>query len=52
MPNLNKIYIQDPNADKIKISLKSILPVDKYTNLIKNEDLIYDTLNFFLPPEL
>ena len=52
MPNLEKIYVQDPNADKVKISLKSILPVDKYTNLLHDEDLVYDISNFFLPPEL
>lgn len=52
MPNLEKIYVQDPNADKIKISLKSILPSDKYTSLLHDEDLVYDTSNFFLPPEL
>lgn len=52
LPNLKKLYIQDPNADKVKISLKSILPADKYTGLLHDENLIYDTSNFFLPPEL
>lgn len=52
MPNLNKIYVQDPNADKVKVSLKSILPTEKYTNLLHDEDLVYETSNFFLPPEL
>lgn len=52
MPNLKKIYVQDPNADKVKISLKSILPVDKFSVLVKDENLIFDITNFFLPPEL
>lgn len=52
MPNLEKIYVQDPNADKVKISLKSILPTDKFTSLLHDENLIYETSNFFLPPEL
>ena len=52
MPNLEKIYVQDPNADKVKVSLKSILPVDKFSVLVKDENLIFDITNFFLPPEL
>lgn len=52
MFNLNKIYIQDPQAKKVKISLKSILPAEKYSSLLNDDDLIYDTSNFFLPPEL
>lgn len=52
MLNLNKIYIQDPKAKKVKISLKSILPAEKYSSLLNDDDLIYDTSNFFLPPEL
>ena len=52
MPNLGRIYVQDPNADKIKTSLKSILPADKYKSLLSDDDLIFDTSNFFLPHEL
>lgn len=52
MPKLEKLYVQDPNADKVKIALKSILPSEKYANLFKDENLVYDTTNFFLPPEL
>lgn len=52
MLNLNKIYIQDPQAKKVKYSLKSILPAEKYSSLLNDDDLIYDTSNFFLPPEL
>lgn len=52
MPNLERIYVQDPNAEKVKISLKSILPTEKISSLLHDEDLIFDTSNFFLPPEL
>lgn len=52
MPKLEKLYVQDPKADKVKIALKSILPLEKYANLLKDENLVYDTTNFFLPPEL
>ena len=52
MTNLEKIYIQDPKAEKIRASLKSILPIEKYKSLVSTEDLIFETSNFFLPPEL
>ena len=52
MSILEKIYIQDPKADKIMVSLKSILPEEKYKSLVSTEDLIFETSNFFLPPEL
>jgi len=52
MSNLEKIYIQDPKADKIMVSLKSILPEEKYKILVSTENLIFETSNFFLPPEL
>lgn len=52
MPNLKKIYVQDPKANKVKVSTKSILPSDKYKCMLDDEDLIFDTSNFFLPPEL
>lgn len=52
MTNLEKIYIQDPNAEKVMVSLKSILTKEKYRSLVSTEDLIFETSNFFLPPEL
>jgi hypothetical protein len=52
MENLEKIYIQDPKAEKIMISLKSILPIEKYKSLVSTENLIFETSYFFLPPEL
>ena len=52
MTNLEKIYIQDPKAEKVMVSLKSILPIEKYKSLVSTEDLIHETSYFFLPPEL
>ena len=52
MPKLQKIYIQDPNAGKVKVSLKSVLPEERYNSLLSDENLILDTTNLFLPPEL
>lgn len=52
MSRLQKIYIQDPNAGKVKVSLKSVLSEEKYNSLLSDENLIQDTTNLFLPPEL
>lgn len=52
MPKLSKIYIQDPNVNKAKFALKSILSEDRFRSLIKEENLIDDVSNFYLPPEL
>lgn len=51
MPNLKKIYIQDPNAEKIKIGLKSVLQEGTYA-FQHIEMLEPDVKQFFLPPEL
>lgn len=51
MPNLKKIYIQDPNAEKIKIGLKSVLEEGTYA-FHHIEMLEPDGKQFFLPPEL
>lgn len=51
MPNLKKIYIQDPNADKIKIGLKSVLQEGTFA-FQHIEMLEPDVKQFFLPPEL
>ena len=56
MPNLSKIYIQDPNAINL---LMNIEPVLSYTHVNVNDLLkgdrispITNTSQFFLPPEL
>ena len=51
MPNLKKIYIQDPNAEKIKIGIKSVLQESTYA-FQHIEMLEPDAKQFFLPPEL
>lgn len=52
MSRLQKIYIQDPNAGKVKVSLKSVLSEERYNSLLSDENLILDTTYLFLPPEL
>lgn len=51
MPNLKKVYIQDPNAEEIKIGLKSVMQENTDT-LIHIETFKPDVKQFFLPPEL
>lgn len=50
MPNLKKIYIQDPNAENIQTSLLSVIQGKE--KLIENSKLITTTDSFFIPPEL
>lgn len=52
MSKLQKIYIQDPNAGKVKVSLRSILSEERYNSLLSDKNLILDTSTLFLPPEL
>ena len=53
MPNLKKIYIQDPNAEHLT---KNILPVlsqeQNVLNLGSKITTITNCDQFFLPPEL
>lgn len=54
MPNLKKIYIQDPNAEQIESSLDSLYSI-QHTGITKvNENVmpITNTSQFYLPPEL
>lgn len=54
MPNLKKIYIQDPNAEQIESSLDSLYSI-QHTGVTKvNENVIpiTNTSQFYLPPEL
>lgn len=50
MPNLKKIYIQDPNAKNIQTNLLSVLQGRE--KLIENSQPITTTDSFFIPPEL
>lgn len=50
MPNLKKIYIQDPYADRIEQTLSSVIPPHIYSNIKKEP--ITNTDQFYLPPEL
>ena len=50
MPNLKKIYIQDPNAENIQTNLLSV--IQEKEKLIENSKLITTTDSFFIPPEL
>lgn len=50
MPNLKKIYIQDPSAENIRTNLLSVL--QGRDTLIENSKLITTTDSFFIPPEL
>ena len=55
MTNLKKIYIQDPNADTVKMSLKPVLTDFHMTvNHVGNHiiTLAPDSKQFFMPPEL
>ena len=54
MPNLKKIYIQDPNAEQIKSSLYSLYSIQHtgITHVNQNVITITNTTQFFLPPEL
>ena len=50
MPNLKKIYIQDPHAENIQTNLLSV--IQEKEKLIENSKLITTTDSFFIPPEL
>lgn len=50
LPNLKKIYIQDPNAKNIQTNLLSVLQGRE--KLIENSQPITTTDSFFIPPEL
>jgi hypothetical protein len=54
MPNLKKIYIQDPNAEQIESSLDSLYSNQHtgVTKVNKNVIPITNTSQFYLPPEL
>ena len=54
MPNLKKIYIQDPNAEQIISSLDSLYSIQhtSITKVNKNVKPITNTAQFYLPPEL
>jgi hypothetical protein len=52
MPNLKKIYIQDPNADSIKDFIGSVLTEEQSNALLIGVKLIKNVSNFYLPPEL
>lgn len=52
MPNLNKIYIQDPNAESIKDFIGSVLTEEQRSTLLHGIKIIKNVSNFFLPPEL
>lgn len=52
MPNLKKIYIQDPNADSIKEFIGSVMTEGQRNTLLLGIKTIKNVSNFFLPPEL
>lgn len=54
MPNLKRIYIQDPNAEQIKSSLDSLYSTNhtKVTHINNNVFTITNPTQFYLPPEL
>ena len=54
MPNLKKIYIQDPNASQIIQNLEPVVSVKNYNlnELKKNIIPKTNTDQFYLPPEL
>lgn len=52
MPNLNKIYIQDPNANSIKEFIGSVMTEEQRNTLLPDIKPITNVSNFFLPPEL
>lgn len=55
MHHLKKIYIQDPNAETVKMSLKPVLTDFHMTvNHVGNQifTLAHDPKQFFMPPEL
>lgn len=54
MPNLKKIYIQDPNADQIIQNLEPVLSMKNYNLNELKMNIIpkTNTDQFFLPPEL
>ena len=52
MPNLKKIYIQDPNADSIKEFIGSVFTEEQRDTLLPDVKPIKNVSNFFLPPEL
>lgn len=52
MTNLKKIYIQDANPDRIEQSITNLLtPIQRNINKVEIHKL-YDTTQFYLPPEL
>jgi len=53
MPNLEKIYIQDPKAEEIKEFLSSVLTENQREQLFPNVVILDKNKdNFYLPPEL
>jgi hypothetical protein len=52
MPNLKKIYIQDPHADSIIEFVGSVLTEEQRHTLLPSIKPIKNVSNFFLPPEL
>lgn len=53
MPNLQRIYIQDPNAENLKQNIVPVLsPEQALSNLDKRVITITNCDQFFLPPEL
>lgn len=52
LPNLKKIYIQDPNADSIKEFVGSVLTETQRNTLLPSIKSIKNVSNFYLPPEL
>ncbi len=52
MPNLKKVYIQDPNADSIIEFIGSVLTDEQRQILQRDIKPIKNVSNFYLPPEL
>ena len=52
LPNLKKIYIQDPNADSITEFIGSVMTEEQRNTLLSGIKAIKNVSNFFLPPEL
>ena len=53
MPNLKKIYIQDPNAEQLKQNIQPVLSSEQNVAGLGNHiTTITNCSQFFLPPEL
>jgi len=53
MPNLKKIYIQDPNAEQLKQNIQPVLSPEQDAVALGNHIITITNCNqFFLPPEL